>query len=176
MTDRPRPPTEDERLAFDAATRGSPREFVRICRRAGKEPGRMLDRFDATPWRWLYYFSPSDLVSDGMRTLPYPPEIRARLDATRKYVEAPKWQRMFCVSRRAAGCRYGHAPARPGGRCRRRPGTRLAMPARARQQRVCAMRHLVTVALHPRRLEVQPMTDTEQTLLLWPYPHAPWLW
>ena len=95
MTARPRPPTEDERWAFDAATRGSPKEFVRICGQAGKDPGQTLARFEATPWRWLYYCSPCDLVSDGMRTLPYPPEIRAQLDATRNYVETPKWRRVF---------------------------------------------------------------------------------
>jgi hypothetical protein len=55
----------------------------------------MLDSFDADPWRWMFYFSPSDLVTDGMRTSPSPPEIRARLDATRRYVEIPKWRRIF---------------------------------------------------------------------------------
>ncbi|MGH9208268.1 MAG: hypothetical protein ACRD1G_17225 [Acidimicrobiales bacterium] len=95
MTDKPRPPTEDERMAFDAATRGSPKEFVFICRRAGMDPRHMLARFEATPWRWMYYFSPTDLVSDGMRTLPYPPQIRAQLDATRKFVETPRWRRVL---------------------------------------------------------------------------------
>jgi hypothetical protein len=67
MTERPLPPTADERLAFDAATRRSPKDFVRICRLAGEEPGQMLNRFDAEPGRWLFHFSLSDLVTDGMR-------------------------------------------------------------------------------------------------------------
>ena len=95
MTDRPKPPTVAERLAFDAATGGSPKRFVDICRMAGREPEQLLNSFDWDPWRWLFNFSPSDLVTDAMRRESFPPELRARLEATRRYVEAPRWRRMF---------------------------------------------------------------------------------
>ena len=95
MTGRPFPPTARERAAFDAATKGTPADFVRICRSLGTRPGQMLDSFDAAPWRWMYFFSPSDLMTGDMRRQPFPTAVRARLDATRSYVEAPRWRRIL---------------------------------------------------------------------------------
>jgi hypothetical protein len=95
VTERLHPPTARERAAFDAATRSTPEEFVSLCRIVGKDPKQLLDSFDAAPWRWLFYFSPSDLVSDPMRDVSFPPPMRAHLDAARKYVETPWWRRIF---------------------------------------------------------------------------------
>lgn len=95
MTERPIPPTAGERMAFDALRNGSPKDFVRQCRSLGKKPGQMLATFEAQPWRWLFLYSPWDVVTGEMRRLPFPPEIRARLEAARRYVETPPWRRPF---------------------------------------------------------------------------------
>ncbi len=89
------PPTVRERAVFDAATTGTPREFVQACRAAGLEPREMLDTFDAIPWRWLYSFSPDDPVTDEVRHRTFQPSVRRRLDATREYVETSWWRRLF---------------------------------------------------------------------------------
>lgn len=95
MTELPIPPTAGERLAFDALRDGSPQDFVRQCRRLGKKPVQMLATFAAQPWRWLFFYSPQDVVTDDMRRQPFPPEIRARLEAARRYVQTPPWRRRF---------------------------------------------------------------------------------
>ena len=95
MTERAIPPTARERAAYDAATAGTPKDFVVTCRAAGINPKLMLDNFQAAPWRWLYLFPPGDPVTDEVRHRPYQPAIQERLDAAREYVEAPWWRRMF---------------------------------------------------------------------------------
>ncbi len=95
MTERAIPPTERERAAFDAATTGTPKDFVATCRAAAIDPRKMLDRIQASPWRWLYFFSPSDAVTDEVRHRPFQPAMQERLDAVREYVEAPAWRRIF---------------------------------------------------------------------------------
>ncbi|MFI5286030.1 MAG: hypothetical protein ACHQ4F_06900 [Candidatus Dormibacteria bacterium] len=100
MTERLYPPTARERAAFDAATRAAPSEFVSLCRMVEMDPKKLLDSFDAAPWRWLFYFSLSDLVSGAMRDVSFPPPMRARLDAAREYVETPWWRRILGWSAR----------------------------------------------------------------------------
>jgi hypothetical protein len=95
MTERAIPPTARERAAFDAATMGTPKEFVATCQAAGLDPRQMLDRIQAAPWRWLFVFSPADPVTDEMRHRPLQPAVQARLDAAREYVEAPAWRRLI---------------------------------------------------------------------------------
>jgi hypothetical protein len=61
----------------------------------GRHPKQVLDSYDAEPWRWLIVtFSSPGIVSDSTRELKFPTRIRARLDATREYVETPWWRRM----------------------------------------------------------------------------------
>src|SRR5579864_5650763 len=67
VTERLYPPTARERAAFDAATRAAPSEFISLCRMVEMDAKELLDSFDAAPWRWLFYFTPSDLVSYAMR-------------------------------------------------------------------------------------------------------------
>jgi hypothetical protein len=94
VTEREIPPTARERALYDAATKASPEEFVRLCWVIGREPREVLDAFDAAPWRWLIVsFAPSGYIADGARDLQFPSEIRAHLDATRQYVERPWWRR-----------------------------------------------------------------------------------
>lgn len=95
MTETPIAPTARERAAFDAATTGTPKDFVRTCRAAGIEPETMLNAIDAAPWRWLFSFSPEDAVTDEVRHRPFQPAVRQRLYATREYVETPWWRRLF---------------------------------------------------------------------------------
>jgi hypothetical protein len=45
----------------------------------------------------MYFFSPSDLITDGMRQDRFPMEVRLRLDAARKYVETPRWRRIVGI-------------------------------------------------------------------------------
>jgi hypothetical protein len=95
MTEREPPPTARERAMFEAATRGSPEEFVRLCRLIGRDPTQTLDAYDAEPWRWLIVsFSTSSVVSEGTRELQFPADMRARLDAARAYVNRPWWRRL----------------------------------------------------------------------------------
>ncbi len=89
------PPTVRERAVFDAATTGTPREFVQACRAADLEPRHMLDTFDAVPWRWLFSFSPDEVVTDEVRHRTYQPAVRRKLDITREYVESSWWRRLF---------------------------------------------------------------------------------
>ena len=89
------PPSARELAAFDAATTGTPRDFVRTCDAAGIVPAQMLDLFDAAPWRWTSRFTDSVAVTDEMRHRPFQPEVRDRLDAARKYLEASWWRRKF---------------------------------------------------------------------------------
>jgi hypothetical protein len=89
------PPTMRERAVFDAATTGTPREFVQACRAADLEPRQMLDVFDAAPWRWLFSFSPDDAVTDEVRHRIFQPAVRRKLDATREYLDASWWRRLF---------------------------------------------------------------------------------
>ena len=89
------PPSARELAAFDAATSGTPRDFVRTCAAAGIVPSQMLDLFDAAPWRWMTRFTTSVAVTDEMRHRPFQPAIRERLDAARKYLEASWWRRTF---------------------------------------------------------------------------------
>jgi len=95
VTERAIPPTARERAAFDAATTGSPKDFIRVCQELGREPQQMLDAFEAAPWRWLSYFSPGEPVTDEVRHRPIQPEMQVRLDAIREYIEAPWWRRVF---------------------------------------------------------------------------------
>ena len=46
MTERAIPPTARERAAFDAATMGKPKDFVRVCRELNRAPREMLDTKD----------------------------------------------------------------------------------------------------------------------------------
>ncbi len=89
------PPSARELAAFDAATNGTPRDFVRTCDAAGIVPAQMLDLFDVAPWRWTSRFTTSVEVTDEMRHRPFQPAIRDRLDAARKYLEASWWRRRF---------------------------------------------------------------------------------
>ena len=89
------PPTVRERAVFDAATTGTPREFVQACRAADLEPRQMLDTFDAVPWRWLFSFSPDEAVTDEVRHRTFQPAVRRRLDVTREYIESSWWRRLF---------------------------------------------------------------------------------
>jgi hypothetical protein len=98
MTERAIPPTARERAAFDAATTGKPKDFIRVCRELRREPVQMIDAFEAAPWRWLFHFPPGDPVTDEMRHRPFLPPIQARLDAVREYIEAPWWRRVFSGS------------------------------------------------------------------------------
>ena len=91
--DAPIRPTPRELAAFDAATSGTPKDFVRTCRAAGLEPREMLDTFDATPWRWLFSFAPEDSVTDEVRHRTFQPAVRERLDTTREYVDTSWWRR-----------------------------------------------------------------------------------
>jgi hypothetical protein len=91
--ERATPPTARERAAFDAATAGTPKDFVRTCRAAGLEPRRMLDNFDAAPWRWLFSFAAEDAVTDEVRHRTFQPTVRERLDVTREYVGTSWWRR-----------------------------------------------------------------------------------
>jgi hypothetical protein len=95
MTDRAIPPTARERAAFDAATTGTPKDFVTTCRAAGINPEKMLEAFQASPWRWLYVASPADPVTDEVRHRPFQPPMQERLDALREYLETPRWRRIF---------------------------------------------------------------------------------
>jgi hypothetical protein len=95
MTERAIPPTARERAAFDAATMGKPKDFVRVCRELNRAPREMLDAFQAAPWRWLSYFPPGDPVTDEARHRPFQQSVQDRLDLVREYVEAPWWRRMF---------------------------------------------------------------------------------
>jgi hypothetical protein len=82
-------------VRWEAASTGQPEEFVRLCGVVGRDPSEILDTFDAEPWRWLIVsFAPSGYISDGARELQFPSEIRAKLDATRQYVEKPWWRRL----------------------------------------------------------------------------------
>ena len=89
------PPTVRERALFDAATSGTPREFVQACRAADLEPRQMLEIFDAAPWRWLFSFSADDAVTDEVRHRTFQPAVRRKLDATREYLETSWWRRLF---------------------------------------------------------------------------------
>jgi hypothetical protein len=89
------PPSARELAAFDAATSGTPRDFVRTCEAAGIVPAQMLENFDAAPWRWMSRFTTSVAITDEMRHRPFQPAIRARLDAARTYLEASWWRRRF---------------------------------------------------------------------------------
>jgi hypothetical protein len=89
------PPTVRERALFDAATTGTPREFVQACRAAELEPVQILDIVDAAPWRWLFSFSPDDAVTDEVRHRTFHPALRRKLDVTREYVETSWWRRLF---------------------------------------------------------------------------------
>lgn len=65
MTETDPPPTARERAIFEAATQGSPEEFVRLCKVIGRDPKQVLDGYDAAPWRWLIVsFSSPGIVSD----------------------------------------------------------------------------------------------------------------
>jgi len=91
------PPTVRERAVFDAATTGTPREFVQACRAADLEPRQMLDVFDAAPWRWLFSFSSDEAVTDEVRHRTFQPAVRRKLDATREYLAASWWRRLFAT-------------------------------------------------------------------------------
>jgi hypothetical protein len=95
MTERAIPPTARERAAFDAATTGTPKDFVITCRAARIDPKHMLDSVQAAPWRWLFFFPPGESVTDEVRHRPLQPAMQQRLDAVREYVEAPWWRRVF---------------------------------------------------------------------------------
>jgi hypothetical protein len=87
-------PTQRERALFAAATTGSPREFVRLCRLAGTDPKDALDSYEGAPWRWFVaLWDPSEAVIQGLQGLEFPPDVEERLAATRKYVETPWWRR-----------------------------------------------------------------------------------
>lgn len=80
---------------FDAALETSPRDFTRTCQLIGRSPMRMLDAFDMEPWRWMHYFSPASEIGEAARALPFPPEVRTKLDDVRRYVELPAWRRVL---------------------------------------------------------------------------------
>jgi hypothetical protein len=96
MTEGQGPPTARERALFEAATKASPETFISLCKVIGRDPRHVLDGYDAEPWRWLIVsFASPGAVSEGTRALQFPSAVRARLDATRRYVEASWWQRKF---------------------------------------------------------------------------------
>ena len=95
MTERVEPPSARELALFDAAIHGSPQDFVSSCRRIGKDSKFMLDAFDLEPWRWSTQLAPAVEVIVALRTMPFPPWMRKRLDSTRRYVETPRWRRVF---------------------------------------------------------------------------------
>jgi hypothetical protein len=95
MTEQAIPPTARERAAFDAATTGKPKDFIRVCRELGRAPSEMLEAFQSAPWRWLVSFAPGDPVTDEARHRPFQPPIQERLDLVREYIEAPWWRRVF---------------------------------------------------------------------------------
>lgn len=95
MTEQAIPPTARERAAFDAATTGKPKDFIRVCGELGRAPSEMLDAFQAAPWRWLSSFAPGDPVTDEARHRPFQPPIQERLDLVREYIEAPWWRRLW---------------------------------------------------------------------------------
>jgi hypothetical protein len=91
MTEVPeRPITLGERQAYDAATQGTPRQYEQCCRRVGIDPIDLLNRFDAEPWRWIIYWLDTKQLSPLQRATPYPLEIRAKLDAVRAHLDAPR--------------------------------------------------------------------------------------
>ena len=61
-------------------------------RRAGcpQDPRERLDEFEADPWRWMYHFSPSDLITDELRQDRFPMAVRASVDGARKYLETQR--------------------------------------------------------------------------------------
>jgi hypothetical protein len=90
LTNTDRPPTACERAIFEAETRGNPEEFARLCQMIGRDPRETLDYYDAEPWRWLIVsYASSGLAGDDTPHLDYPPDMRANLDATRRYIERP---------------------------------------------------------------------------------------
>ncbi|MGA8521924.1 MAG: hypothetical protein WB807_02585 [Candidatus Dormiibacterota bacterium] len=95
MTEGAIPPTARERAAFDAATTGTPKDFVATCRAAGLDPQQMLDSFQTAPWRWLFFFPSGDPVNDEVRHRPFQPAMQECLNAAREYVEASWWRRVF---------------------------------------------------------------------------------
>ena len=96
MPETPTPPTPREQQLFEAATEASPAQFVRLCARFGKDPRTVLDSFDAEPWRWfISFWATSDALMHGVRDIPFPPEIRSRLDEVRTYLDAPWWRKAF---------------------------------------------------------------------------------
>jgi hypothetical protein len=95
MTEQAIPPTARERAAFDAATTGKPKDFIRVCRELGRAPSEMLEAFQSAPWRWLVSFAPGDPVTDEARHRPFQAPIQERLDLVREYLEAPWWRRVF---------------------------------------------------------------------------------
>jgi hypothetical protein len=107
------PPSARELAAFDAATSGTPRDFVRTCDAAGIVPAQMLDLFDAAPWRWTSRFTESIAITEEMRHRPFQPMIRERLDAARQYLEASWWRRRF-----SDGAEFVQTSAQPQMRAR----------------------------------------------------------
>jgi hypothetical protein len=95
MTEQAIPPTARERAAFDAATTGKPKDFIRVCRELGTAPGEMLGAFQSAPWRWLVLFASGDPVTDEARHRPFQLPIQERLDLVREYIEAPWWRRLL---------------------------------------------------------------------------------
>ena len=95
MTEQAIPPTARERAAFDAATTGKPKDFIRVCGELGRAPSEMLEAFQSALWRWLVSFAPGDPVTDEARHRPFQPPIQERLDLVREYIEAPWWRRVF---------------------------------------------------------------------------------
>jgi hypothetical protein len=89
------PPSARELAAFDAATNGTPRDFVRTCDAAGIPPAQMLDVFDDAPWRWQSGITTPVPVTEEMRHRAFQPAIRARLDGARRYLEASWLRRRF---------------------------------------------------------------------------------
>jgi hypothetical protein len=91
MADQETLPMDRERAIFEAATRGTPEGFVRLCRIIGRDPTQMLDIFDAQPSQRLIL---RVAQYGGSPEVEYPTRIRVRLDAIREYVETPWWRRL----------------------------------------------------------------------------------
>jgi hypothetical protein len=84
------PITIGERSAFEAATQGTPKQYEDWCKKCGIDAAQLLDRFDAEPARWIYYWIPTSEHSALVRMSPFPPPLREKLDAVRAYINRPR--------------------------------------------------------------------------------------
>lgn len=78
--------TRAERSAFQILRSGTPKHYRNFCRLEGIESLQLLDRFDAEPMRWFYSMTPLSIRPQTMPAMPYPVDIRLKIDAAREYV------------------------------------------------------------------------------------------